>query len=104
MKWKRGTARIDCRSGPMAVDAVLSGPFAVHRSGTGWALTHRPTGTGILPVRTMTEGKELAARISELDWNFTDWRDMPEETREAMFELTRGGTENEMENAGRHCR
>jgi hypothetical protein len=40
-------------------------------------------------VRTLDDGKRLARRIAHLDWSFSDWRDLPEETRLFMRDLTR---------------
>jgi len=44
-------------------------------------LTHKPTGFRFNLVLTQDKAKQLAERVADLDWNFTDPANMPHRTR-----------------------
>lgn len=52
-------------------------------------ITHLPTRLAIAKGVPLLKAKELLIELIKLDWDFTDYRLMPEETRRVALELVR---------------
>lgn len=85
----QGVIRLACRNGVTSVPALeVVGSLALHLSVDaqgGYSITHTPTGLRVFRSQvTLPIARGRLSKISGYDWRFTDPRDMPKSTRDAM--------------------
>jgi hypothetical protein len=82
------TAAEDVPSSTRTVAAVISGPFAIHRplGGSGWNVTHVPTGLAIVNAKTPRLAREFVEAVASLaDWETVGPGPLPPEIRDAVI-------------------
>jgi hypothetical protein len=81
LNWKRETVKLFCEA-----DAFVSGPFAVHLAidGKKVTLTHIQSGWRIADFESEAAAMHFAACLPPVDWNFSDSKTMPSDTRRVI--------------------